>query len=100
MVGRVAMQQALIMHFGLSYRESAMIARIHQRTLWQHVAARRGSKVRSWFNRSEHDQQLAIAKAAEKIWYEYHKNPQLFTELWIKANRHYHPIFSRPFLNL
>lgn len=97
MVGQVAMQQALIMHFGFSYRESARIMGVNHRTIWQHVAAREGSNVRSWFNRSEHDQSIAIAKVAEVIWYKYHKNPQEFANIWVKANRHFHPVFARPF---
>jgi hypothetical protein len=61
--GAVAIQQALVKHFGLSYRDAAKIAGVNPRTLWQHVAARRGSNVAAWESRSETIKNEAIEKA-------------------------------------
>jgi predicted DNA-binding protein (UPF0251 family) len=57
---RIAIQQALILECGLSYRKAAAIMKIHPRTLWQHVAAKRGSNVTPWAQRPAAQRQQAI----------------------------------------
>jgi len=58
--GAVAQQQALVLVFGLSYRQAAKVANIHHRNLWSHVAAKPGSNVASWESRSEEIKRKAI----------------------------------------
>lgn len=65
--GSVAIQQALIKHFGLTYRAAAKITGINHRTIWQHVAARKGAKVAAWENRSDDNRSAAIAAAAKLL---------------------------------
>lgn len=65
--GAVAIQQALIVHFGLSYRAAARLAKVSPRTVWQHVAARPGSKVRAWEARVEAERAAAISAAGGLI---------------------------------
>lgn len=63
---RIAIQQALVLELGFSYRKAAAIMKIHPRTLWQHVAAKPGAKVARWDCRSETQRQQAI-EAARKL---------------------------------
>ena len=66
MVGNVAIQQALVNHFGLSYRKAAFITKVNHRTVWQHVAARKGANVAAWDARSQ-EQRIAAISAAQKL---------------------------------
>lgn len=65
--GNVAIQQALILHFGLSYRRAAALTHVHPRTAWQHVAAGNGANVAAWDQRSAQVRDAAISKAAELL---------------------------------
>lgn len=63
---RIAIQQALVLELGFSYRKAAAIMKIHPRTVWQHVQARRGSNVTPWAQRPVAQRQQAI-EAARKL---------------------------------
>jgi hypothetical protein len=65
--GAIAQQQALVLVFGLSYREAAKVAGIHHRNLWSHVAAKHGSNVAPWEYRSAEVKNAAIAKVIEMV---------------------------------
>lgn len=67
MVGQVAIQQAMVCELKLSYRKAAALMRVNHRTIWQHVAARRGSNVAAWENRSEAQRAAATAEALRII---------------------------------
>ena len=61
--GNVAVQQALIKYFFLSYRMTAAIMGVNHRTVWQHVNGGAGSNVASWEARPENIKEEAIVKA-------------------------------------
>lgn len=61
--GAVAQQQALVLVFGLSYRQAAKVANIHHRNLWSHVAAKPGSNVAPWESRPIEVKRAAIERA-------------------------------------
>lgn len=61
--GSVAIQQALVIYLGYSYREAAKFTGVNHRTIWQHVAANKGSNVAKWENRPESIQRAAIDAA-------------------------------------
>lgn len=65
--GNVAIQQALVKYFGLTYRMAADIMNTNHRTVWQHVAARTGSNVASWERRPEDVKEAAIIEAQKAI---------------------------------
>lgn len=65
--GAVAVQQALVKHFGKSYRETAELCGVNPRTVWQHVAAHNGSNVAAWENRPENIKREAIDKARKLL---------------------------------
>lgn len=60
--GRVAVQQAM-RKIGLTYHTIAARMHTHPRTAWQHIAARPGSNVTAWENRSEKQRARAYAIA-------------------------------------
>jgi len=66
-VGHVAVQQALVCHFGLSYRRAAALSGASARTVWDHVAALPGANVAAWENRTEEQRQAAIQAAQTLI---------------------------------
>lgn len=66
-VGQVAIQQALIKYFNLTYAMAAEVMGINERTLWQHVAARKGSNVAAWEDRTEEIREQAIEEAQKAI---------------------------------
>ena len=61
--GAVAIQQALVKHFGLTIRRAAGFAKVHPRTLHGHVQAKFGSNVAAWENRTDTAQAGAIEAA-------------------------------------
>jgi hypothetical protein len=65
--GAIAQQQALVLVFGLSYRQAAKVAGVNHRNLWSHVAAKHGSKVASWESRSIEIQNAAIEKVINNV---------------------------------
>lgn len=62
-VGQVAIQQAMIKELGLTYRKAAQILKVNHRTIWQHVAAKSGSKVRAWEKRTTEQRENAVGVA-------------------------------------
>jgi hypothetical protein len=65
--GQVAIQQALIKYFGLTYDMASKVMRVNARTLWQHVAANKGSNVAAWEDRPEDIKEAAIVEAQKAI---------------------------------
>lgn len=65
-VGAIAVQQALRVR-GVSYEAISKIVGVHPRTVWQHVAARRGSNVRAWEDRSAEEREAALERADELV---------------------------------
>ncbi len=65
--GQVAQQQALVKYFGLTYRMAAAIMGTNHRTVWQHVAANKGSNVATWESRPEDVKEQAIVEAQKAI---------------------------------
>ena len=65
--GAVAIQQALVKHFGHTIRRAAGFAQVHPRTLHGHVQAKFGSKVTAWENRTVLAQSGAIEAARALI---------------------------------
>lgn len=64
-MGAVAIQQAMRYVFGLTYREIGVLTVVHPRTAWQHIAAKRGAKVKDWDRRTEQEQRQAIEDAIQ-----------------------------------
>ena len=65
--GQVAQQQALVKYFGLTYRMAAAVMGTNHRTVWQHVAAQKGSNVAAWESRPEDVKETAIVEAQKAI---------------------------------
>lgn len=65
--GQIAQQQALIKYFGLTYSMASKVMGVNKRTLWQHVAARKGSNVATWEDRPEDIKEQAIIAAQKAI---------------------------------
>lgn len=65
--GQVAQQQALVKYFRLTYRMAAAIMGTNHRTVWQHVAANKGSNVAAWESRPDDVKQAAIVEAQKAI---------------------------------
>ena len=62
--GQVAIQQGL-RKMGYSYRKIAAMTGVHHRTVWQHVAAKKGSNVTPWDKRPKEQQNRALKMAEE-----------------------------------
>jgi hypothetical protein len=65
--GRCALQQALVLVHGLSYRKAASIAGVHHRSCWQHVQARHGSNIKPWSARTFEEKTDAAGEALRLI---------------------------------
>jgi len=67
-VSRAAIQQALVLELGCSYRKAAGVAGVSHRTVWQHVnGCDRGANLRSWNRRTKSEQNYAINKATRLL---------------------------------
>ena len=65
--GSVAIQQAMRHELKMSYRKIGKILNVHHRSVWQHVAAQKGSNVLPWEKRTQQQQKLAIEMAKIKV---------------------------------
>lgn len=80
MVGKVAIQQALVIEFGVCYSRASEILGVHPRTIWQHCAARKGSGVRPWAKRSQEERRAAYDAALALI-------REAWRPAWLLKNR-------------
>ncbi|MDZ7319889.1 MAG: hypothetical protein ONB11_12070 [candidate division KSB1 bacterium] len=58
--GQVAQHQAAIIVLRLSYRQAEKLFEVTRRTIWNHVKAKKGSNVRTWWRRTNDEKKAAI----------------------------------------